>query len=281
MRINGSDPNWLPEWPRAQGIGSHYIHFGVSDTHIAVADLAFGLRWRERRGDASIVEAAFEYIADLDVHGDLLLISGLRRDAAGKVGGDGSTAWIGSMRQGIGYLRPVLPFHNKEVLENCAGFGLTAVRFLPDGSYVIVPGAEPGVYLYNADGRLARMWDTKVLDIEVDCDLAPDQQSLATNPDARQGWLNARRIVDDAVALDRTPALIARSRSGTETRWDIIALHGDGYNVVRLPFTSPSPWAHVSADYHDGKIAFVIADHLPGRPGGADPRLVITPWPLP
>ena len=280
VRIDGTEPRWLSEWPRAQGIGSQYIHFGASSSYIATADIAFGVRWRERREDAPDVEAAFEYIADLDVHGELLLVSGLRRDAAGTVGGDGSTAWTGSMRQGIADFRPVLPIRNAKAIQDCAGFGLASVRFFQDGSAMIVPGAEPGIYLYDTRGRLARTWDTKMLDVEVDCDLAPEQRALATDADARQGWLNARRFVDDVIALERTPALIARSRTASETRWEIIVLRPDAYDVIRLPFTSSSPWAHISADFQDGKIAFVISDRLAGRPDGDRPRLVIAPWPL-
>ena len=273
VSVTRSDPpEWLPEWAAGEGIGTRYMYFGASESFIAAADLAFGLRWRTRTAAGDVVNQPIEYVADLDVHGDRLLLAGLRRDDAGQLGMDGAFAWIGSMRDGV--LRPVLPFTNRGRIEDCAGFRLATVRFLRDGGFVIVPGAEPGVFVYDAQGRLRRTFDSEALNIATNCDLTRDEQSLLpTNAEARQAWINRHRIVDDVVELTSGPALIVRVRDAVATRWELVPL---GREKARpLPFTSTSPWAHVSADARNGRVAFLVADQTVDRDGGLPPRLIV------
>jgi hypothetical protein len=269
---DAAPPEWLPEWPAGVGPGSRYMYLGTSEKFVVAADLAFGLRWRERVAAGDVVSQPMEYIADLDVQGERLLISGLRRDDRGQLGADGAFAWIGSLPDGT--FRAVLPFTNRGLIENCAGFHLTAVRFLRDGGFVIVPGAEPGVFIYDAQAHLQRTFDSRVLNIVTDCDLTRDEQTLLpTNAEARQGWINRHRIVDDVVELGAVPALIVRKRDQTTTRWELVPL-GNG-ETRPIPVTSPSPWAHVSADSRNGRIALLVADQIAPREEGVSPRLIV------
>ncbi|HYC92919.1 MAG TPA: hypothetical protein VEO54_27185 [Thermoanaerobaculia bacterium] len=263
---------WLPEWPAGQGVGSRYMYLGLSERFVATADLAFGLRWRGTGADDAIVSQPIEYVADLDVHGDRLLLAGLRRDENADLGADGAFAWLASLPGGA--LRPILPFTDRGAIENCAGFHVATVRFLRDGSFVIVPGAEPGIYLYDAQGRLQRNVDVAPLNLLSECQLSRDEQSLVSSqPEARQRWINRHRIVDDVVELPSGPALIIRSRQSDVTRWELVPL---GTTESRpLPFTSPSPWAHAAADARDGRVAVLVADQVPNREDGAGPRLIV------
>jgi len=273
-------PTWLTEWPAATEPGSHYVHFAMSPVFAAAADLAFGLRWREQRPNAPVAREIFEYIADIDVRNDQLLITGLRRNLGGILGADDSTAWIGTLRGGEATFRPLLPFRRMRDVENCAGFGLAAVRFLPDGGFAIAPGAEPGVYVYDANQRLQRTWDTQTLGVEVDCHFSREQSAvLSTDADARQAWLNRRRIIDDLIAIGDVPYLVVRAHDGTTTRWELIELRGEQHVVHPLPLVSASASAHVAADADRQRIAFLIHDRAAGRDGAAAPRLVILPWP--
>ena len=265
-------PQWLAEWPPGEAPGHRYAYIGVSDDFIAAADLPFQIRWRGRAPNDEIVNQPFEYVADIDVHDRRILIAGLRRDDTGQFAADGAFAWIGTLPSGA--LRPVLPFSDQHVVQNCAGFHVTAARFLSDGSFLIVPGAEPGIFLYNPQGRLQRNFASDGIDILSDCTMTREEESLLpSDPAARQRWINRRRVVDEIVELPSGPALIVRSRNETTTRWDLISLTNG--TVRPLPFTSSSPWAHVAADSRNGRIAVLIADRTTQREGGAAPRLIL------
>ena len=193
-----SDRGYFDDWRNQGGIGSRYMYLGRSQSFVATADLAFGLRWRGNGSSDAIVSQPIEYVADLDVHGDRLLLAGLRRDDAGKLGADGAFVWLASLPDGA--LRPILPFTSRGAIENCAGFHVATVRFMSDGSFVIVPGAEPGIYLYDAQGRLQRSFDSERLNLLSQCQMSRDEHTLATSqPEARQRWINRHRIVDEVV----------------------------------------------------------------------------------
>jgi hypothetical protein len=273
VSVTTSDPpDWLPGWAGGGAVGWRYMYLGRSPRFMATGDLAFGLRWRGTGEADAIVSQPIEYIADLDVHGDRLLLAGLRRDENGNLGADGAFAWLASLPGGA--LRPILPFTDRGAVENCAGFHVATVRFLRDGSFVIVPGAEPGIYLYDASGRLQRTFDTAPLNLISQCEMTREEQALASNqPEARQRWINRHRIVDEVLELSDGPALVVRSRDAETTRWELVLLANG--EARPLPFTSPSPWAHAAADARDGRVAFLVADLVPNREDGARPRLIV------
>lgn len=278
IAIRDAALEWLPSWrvPARPQVGSRPVHLALSRAYVVAADVAFGLTWRGRDDETKSGTASVEFIADVDALDDRLLIAGLRRDAEGELGSDGSLAWVGEVSHDLTALRPLLPFRDRGAIENCAGFGLGAVRFLSDGSFVVVPGAEAGVYLYTPEGRLKRTWDTAALRIPTDCDGARgDMSALASDPAARQRYLNRRRIVDDVIALPGGPALVVRSVSDGVTRWELVSLGGAEPSVRPLPFTSHSLRAHVAADARGERVVFVISDRLRAREPGTRPRLVV------
>ena len=281
LSLSGSDVVSLPEWPHPNGPGTSYTCLAISGDTVVVGDFAFSFRWRER-GKTALHREFQEFIADLDLDGDRILLSGLRRDSDGKMGQDGAFAWIGSLRGGERSLRPVLPFRDMGSIENCASFGLGAVRFLSNGSFMVVPGAEGGIYLYDKSAKLQRVWQTDPLGIDTDCEMSREQQSaLGPNVVARQQWVNRRRIVDEILDTPAGPALIARKVTPAGTHWDLILLASDGSVSERsLPFESSSPWAHVAAATRANRAVFVIADRVPPSvKRTAPPRLILAEWP--
>jgi hypothetical protein len=271
--------SWLEDWPEPRGPGSRYFHLAVSNEYLVAADFAFRMRWKERKALGALQEIFSEYIADVDVIDGRVLISGLRRDAAGQLGTDGSTAWTGLLSEGEQGLKPILPFRNRKAIEDCAGFGLGVVRFLMDGSFIVVPGVEPGIYLYGKDGRLIRVWQTDRLGLDVNCDFSKEQQGvLSTKAVARQQWVNHHPIVDEIIETPAGPALVVRRVVEGGTRWDMLVLNGDPPLVQALPITSSSTWAHLSAARRGRRFALLVADRLAAREDGAKPRLIILEW---
>jgi hypothetical protein len=280
---NGEDPSWLPEWAAPHGPGTVYHHLATSETAILTADYAFSFQWRERN-KPKLHEQSFYYITDIDLDGERLLILGCRMGPDGKVGSEGGVAWIGSLHGGDGSLRPILPYRNFDAFYGCFGFGVGVVRFLSNGSFIVVPGVEPGIYLFAKNGKLQHVWQTDVLGLEdMKCTFSPQQRlPLWNNPVARQEWLNKYRMVDDVVETPSGPALITRKFTTDAVHWNAVLLNADGSTFEQpLPLSSPSPYAHVAAASRGDRIAVVIGNRDVARNPKSTSRLVILEWPKP
>lgn len=275
----GGDVSWDEEWPAPKGIGTNYVYLALSDDAILLSDFAFSFQWRER-GKSKLHREIQEYIADVDLDGDRLLLTGLRRDAEGKLGADGGVAWLGSLSGGERSLHPVLPFRNRKSIEDCAGFGLGVVRFLGNGSFIVVPGAEPGIYLFTKDGKVQRVWATDALGLDVPCDFSREQKMLyGPSVTTRQQWVNRYRVVDDIIDTPTGPGVIARSVTSNGSHWDLLLLDASGsVSEQPLPISSPSPWAHIAAATRGDRVVLLIGDRVGGRADGATPRLIIFRW---
>jgi len=281
-RIPAADPGatmtWLDEWPMPKYPGAHYHHLAISAQYILTADFVFQLQWRARSGDGRLQKAVFESIDDLDLDGDRLLIVGWQRDANGKPA-DGAIAWLGLLAAGPDSFRPVLPFRSLSAIGGCMLCGLGSARFLKDGSFILVPGAESGVYHFTKDGSLDHVWQGRDLGLEINCEFPRAEEGIMhTQPLVRQQWVNRRAMVDEIIDTPTGPALIVRKFSDGLTQWEMLLLNGPSPAAQKLPFTSPSPWAHISAATRGDRIAFLIGDRLENRKDGAPARLILADW---
>ena len=236
----------------------------VSPTHLAVGAMAFSIMWKRLGTKGFEGEQTLEYIADIDLFQDHLLFIGNRRDERGELGADGNIAWLGSLGQGLSDVRAILPSKSgvgTRSMTNCAGLDLSAARFLADGSFVLVPGVDPGILLYDASGKLARIWDSERLGLEADCPLSLRQSiHLRGDPEARVEWLSRRRIVDEILPLPRGPALVLRTVTDDVASWELLELEDDGCGTLSpLPFSSSDPAAHVKGDVLGDRIAFLVS----------------------
>lgn len=251
-------------------------HLGVSGDRLADSDLFFMIRWHARRGTASGVVIA-SYIADFDLDGDRLLIGGLLRDDKHFVR-EGAFAWLGSLRGGEESLKPVLPFRSLHAIQDCTGFGFGVVRFVDNGAFIVVPGTEPDIYLLGADARLQRTWSTEALGVEAQCPLTPEQRDdLRENFVGRNQWINRRTMIDEVVPTPEGPMVIIRARKNGRTTWEAALLKDDKPQTFALPFTSDSPWSHISADTRGKRTVFLIADRM-GKAENTSPRIILAQW---
>lgn len=233
---------------------------GASARYLVAAAPFGALTWRPIRS-AARKELAID-VMDLDVRQERLLVLGARRDHQGRWAPDGAIAWLGSLDQDLRDLRPVL-FDSRGAgapnLSTCGSFELGAVRFLEDGSFLILPGVQPGASLYDASGKLVRTWDTGTLGIDTDCStLSADQARRLQAPGPRMAWLNQRRTVDDILPLPQGPALLVKSVSGGQTRWEMKILHRQGgFSTLPLPITYSGFRGALRADIQGDRIAFL------------------------
>ena len=256
----------------------------ASPRYLVTAAPVFTLRWRPLPGGTD-QEVFFDAILDLDLRDDRLLVLGALKDEKERFAPDGAIAWIGSLGRKLADRKPV---HysaygaGARPLAHCGPFDMGAARFLADGSFVIVPGVEPGAFLYDPSGKLVRTWDTRAIGLDTeDCaDLSEELQArLAAVPEPRWAWLNRRRILDDILPLPQGPGLLVRSVSEGRVRWDLQVLTpGGSIASYAVPVSSPSDLAHLSGDVRDGRMILLlsaIGRHGPEVP----PRLILAELP--
>lgn len=280
-RLTGLDGEPVAE-PISPGRGrfSRWIRLAYHPPYTAGSFVAFNVWWTGS-GDTS-GEYLVEYPGDIDLHGDRLLVSGVRRNEAGAVAGDGFVAWVGRLG---GDLEPLLPSTDgagADRMVRCASLDLPRVRFLPDGRAVVVPGAEPGVFLYDPAGRLERTWDTESLGVDSGCPLSEDQVArLSTDERARVGWRNRRRLIDEILPWPGGFAALVRSRADGVTRWDLLEMDfKGGVRNSSLPLTSGSRWSHLRGDVLADRAALLMISPTADPPEDSPDRLSILRWPI-
>lgn len=224
--------------------------------------------------------ARFATVEALDVGGDRLAVLGLR-ETRGKPAPDGAVGWVGSLRAGLADLRPI--YYSQDGpgaarMVACGFFGLGKVRFLPDGSLLLVPGAEPNAYWYGPDGGLRRLVDLAPLGAAPDCRLTAKQEATYTkDPVARWEWFNRHTLVDDVLPFPDGPALVVRRHREGVTWWEFAHVGKDGtLRVEPLPLAVSSPWSHLEGDVNGQQILALLREAGPPLgPPVAPPRLVL------
>jgi hypothetical protein len=261
-------------------------HVAASPTYLVAGAPFFSLTWR-RLGSAERKEEAFEGIHDLDLQGSRIAVVGARRDEAGKLAPEGAIAWTGSLDKGLADLKPLIfdaGGPGVPSMNACASLMLGATRFLADGSLVVVPGVQPGVYRYDAQGKLLHSWDTVALGVDTDCGGVgkPLAATLAANFPRRLAWINDRRIVDEVLPLPAGPGLLVRSVEQGQTRWGLKVLRSDGSAVVYdVPIRAPGPFGHLKGDVRGDRLILLRWEYRQdGMPEGAPlPHLVVAALP--
>ncbi len=281
LTLDPAVDHWTQITP--DGHGSREVwqtsRIGLSQDYVAVAAGIFTLGWKERQEKESGKDTTldgleiFEMIEDLDVTQNRLAVLGTRRGADRQISSDGAIAWVGAMNSGLSDLTPVLfstAGSGARPVDSCGGFEIGAVRFLPNGQLVVVPGAEPGVFLYDQAGKLLWTWETDPLGLDIRCDFDDDQRALlSANPLARWSWLQQFLTVDDIVPLADGPGLLIRRATQTGTRWHLTQLRRDQPAItLDLPITAASSTARLRVDLRGEDAVFLVFDHARFLPPG-------------
>lgn len=253
---------------------------GVSDRYVVTAFPAFQMAWKEWNRPR-IHNYLFDAVVDLDLHGDRLLMLGSRSEG-GRWAPDGAIAWTGSLDEQLKDLRPILFSRQGPkamTISRCGFLEPGAVRFASDGSFVIVPGVEPDVYLYDRTGKLVHTWQTTSLGFVDRCDLTePQVDELSRDPEQRARWRAARVMVDDVLITAAGPALLLHEFRAGAARWTMVVLQRNGPpRRIVLPFSIQSDVASLRADVRGNRIAFLIRTSGQWRPKAtpAPARLII------
>ncbi len=253
---------------------------GVSERYVVTAFPVYQMTWKEWHRP-QIHNYVFDAVVDLDVKGDRLLMLGSRTEG-GRWAPDGAIAWTGSLDKQLKDLRPIL-FSRQgpkaETISRCGFLEPGAVRFSSDGSFVVVPGVEPDVYLYDRTGKLVHTWQTSSLGFVDRCDLTEAQvHALSADPEQRARWRAARVMVDDVLPTAAGPALLLHEFRSGVARWTMVVLQRNGPpRRIVLPFSIQSDVASLRADIRGNRIAFLIRTFGQWRPKAtpAAARLIV------
>ena len=225
----------------------------ASKKHMIVA-APFALMWWDRQTNRKVTEKAFSVLMDVDTYGDRVAILGADYDEKGRFAPEGAIVWSGTLRDHAIELEPLIlgkAGPGAKSMNQCHYLQLGAVRFSRNGHLFVIPGVEPGLFEYDAKGRLLRTWATDDLGIVDRCSLNEQQWlSMSANPEPRRRWLAARRIMDEMVILPAGPALLLRSVATSQgVTWDLLEfIDNKRTRTTRLPIASKSSLSHVRAD---------------------------------
>jgi hypothetical protein len=218
-------------------------------------------------GEAKIARFPIGTVEAIDVSGTRLVLLG---NPEWELSPQGIVAWIGPLTdQPEKDLKP-LALHDaggarSPSLVNCSELELGSVRFLPDGSFLVVPGFQPGAQLFSSGGRPLRAWDTQALQIDaVDClkFSADELHQFATSAAARFGFINQHRVLDAILPLEEGPGLIIRWVAGGKVHWELKVLQsGARVLTYQIPFTGELPYDRLRGDVRDGRIVLLLGAH--------------------
>jgi len=230
------------------------------------------------------IDMDFNTIIDLDVHEDRLLVLGLRKLEKGKLAADGAIAWIAKLGKKLTHVQPVqfsISGPGAHDTDACSEMQMGKVRFLPGGSFVVVPGGEPGIFVHDASGKLVKTWQAETVGFDAGCPITEDEMyKYSADIHARYRWLNQHRILDEVLPLPGGIGFLIRTYSKGMTRWDLKVLSPDG-RVTRydVPVTSPSEYARLAGDVRGNRIAFLLSLDTFGTPPAGSQYLIVTETP--
>jgi hypothetical protein len=251
---------------------SRYLPFenlAVSKDYVVASSRFNTLGFRPsqgRKGRVVITKVAVGIVEDLDLSGNRLLLLG---NPEMKTTPTGGVAWLGPLTAHPATdLTPILidagGAHTPS-LVNCSDLALGGVRFLPGGTFIVVPGFQPGAHLFDPSGRLLHTWDTKALGLDADagCAAITTEQlnRFGTSAAARFAYINQHRVVDAVLPLAQGPGLLIRSVVDAEVRWQLVVLQSGATIAYDVPFTGTLPYDRLRGDVHGNRIALLLGAH--------------------
>jgi hypothetical protein len=210
------------------------------------------------------IEANFNTFVDLDVSGDRLLVLGLRKLEKGKLAADGAIAWTAKLGKKLTQVQAVqfsMSGPGAHDTDACGPMRIGKVRFLPGGSFVVAPGAEPGIFVHDSSGKLVKTWQAETVGFDAGCPITEEEMyKYSADIHARFRWLNQRRILDEILPLPGGIGFVIRTHSNGLTRWQLNVLASDGrVTSYAIPITSPSEYARLAGDVRGNRIAFLLS----------------------
>jgi hypothetical protein len=273
--------------PDAKTMKVHFTTFSrlaVSSEYIAASSLVFDFAFRPvavaAQGNFPVRRLSMGIPYAYDLSGDRLLLVG-DPDFGPQL--SAGVVWLGSLNPySRKDLHPLLTDAaaggrtKTPALINCQMVQLGAARFLPGGSFLVVPGFQSGVHLYNAAAQLVRTWQNEDLGFDApDCaGMSPqEEERYRAWPPAKFDFLNRYQIVDEILPLSWGSGLVIRSVADGRVSWVLRVLRADGtVHTFNVPLTSTQTSDRLHGDVLGDRIVllrtgFSAAKEVPDPPG--------------
>jgi hypothetical protein len=158
-----------------------------------------------------------------------------------------------------------------------------ATVILPDHSVAVATSSEPGIYRYDAAGKLLEVRGTSLTSLVVDSPrLAKD---FGTDVIGRyREVLNRQPTIDDLVVTPAGLAILVRSASGNRIQWQLWrAGASDVASVQALEPQANGPIGHMKCESRGRRLACVTNFPDPAQaaepgPAGSNPTLLLYEW---
>ena len=175
-----------------------YSRLGVAKTgEVSFAGRFFGVYRHSVDGTARLRN--LEVVEDVDRQGDRTAALGLMRLDEG----DGDGLWedyVAWLIRDEGQVRGLLPTRDSGAgLDACSFAELGLLRFLGKGGLLVIPGAEPGVFVYGEDEVLVDSLNAATFLADEGCSVERERVALLSQPEMTQVWLARRRLIDEVV----------------------------------------------------------------------------------
>lgn len=181
----------------------------------------------------------------------------------------GEIAWLGRLSEDeeLADMTPVL--HDlagpgAPHMANCASYPMNGVRFLPDGSFVIAPGFQDGIHLFNPAGKQIRSWTHEEVGIDshVGCaTMSEAEEEKFRGDDATIAkYVKSRRLLDDVLPLPEGPGLLVRTwgKDG-KPHWTLKVLGADGIRIYTVPAVGHRVHDRLRGDVRNGRIVLLLS----------------------
>lgn len=186
---------------RRAGRYGNYSRLGGGPTgNLVFAGDLFGV-YRQRDGRIAALKTNMEIVGDLDHRNGWTVAVGLSRLSEPSPGPDDIwepyVAWLFDAEGGV---RGLLPTRDGgAALDFCYPAELSISRFVADDLVLVIPGAEPGAFLYGTDGMLRGTVDVGAFSASrPNC--GPEQKPLLYKEAHRTAWLSRYRVIDEVAA---------------------------------------------------------------------------------
>lgn len=258
----------------SEGLG-YASHVALSPGHLTAAASFGPFGWRSREGNGEWHrDVPMSVVLDMDVgNGEVLFLGGRRVTVAGQErpqwAPDGGILFAAPIENGrLGPLTQRLtarsgPAGKAIEMARCHVLEVGALRLLSGGRYVVIPGVQPGILLYDAQGRLMHAWGTTDLGIYDQCDLTDrEADDVAADIGNRIDWWQRHAVLDDVVPWGQWFALIVRTPVGRGARWHLVPFGEDGaQTALPLPVNASTPGVHLRADSRGERLALLLIDY--------------------
>ncbi len=166
---------------------------GASSGVLAFSSGSYGI-YRHDASGTSASRKEMEIVGDLDRWGARTVAVGLSRGLDGEW--EDRLAWLVAED---GTIRGILPRRTDESHWFLAA-ELGVSRFISEDRVLVVPGLEPGVFVYDWSGRLRDTFRAERFFADDPWKIDPEIEFLLPVPPFFEAWLSQHRVIDEIVA---------------------------------------------------------------------------------